>query len=159
MCPAGHEAIAEYEDEEAPERVEIHFAREHCGSCPLRPRCPVRWQWHPELAGGRGPGAYVLTANLTQVNIERRRRAEASGAFHQQYALRAGIEGTNSELKRAHGLGHLRVRGGVRVELAVYLKALACNIKRMVRVLLPREAVVAHSVAEGANAGAIAAIS
>lgn len=159
VCPAGHEAIAEYEDEEAPERVEIHFAREHCGSCPLRPRCPVRWQWHPELAGGRSPGAYVLTANLTQVNIERRRRAEASGEFAQRYALRAGIEGTNSELKRAHGLGHLRVRGGVRVELAVYLKALACNIKRMVQALLPPEAVLAPSVAEGANAGAIAAIS
>jgi hypothetical protein len=70
------------------------------------------------------------------VNIERRRRAEASGEFRRRYAVRAGIEGTNSELKRAHGLGHLRVRGGHRVRLAVYLKALACNIKRMLRALL-----------------------
>jgi len=56
--------------------------------------------------------------------------------FRKRYALRAGIEGTNSELKRAHGLGRLRVRGGRRVILAVYLKALACNIKRMVQALL-----------------------
>ena len=132
VCPAGHQAVAEYEDEEAPERVEIHFAREICEACPLRPRCPVRWRRRPELAGGRGPGAYVLTADLVRVNIERRRRAEASGEFHKRYATRAGIEGVNSELKRAHGLGRLRVRGGLRVRLAVYLKALACNMKRMV---------------------------
>ena len=39
-------------------------------------------------------------------------------------------------MKRGHGLGRLRVRGGGRVELAVYLKALACNVKRMVRARL-----------------------
>ena len=33
MCPAGHEAVSEYEDEEAPERVEMHFAREVCEPC------------------------------------------------------------------------------------------------------------------------------
>ena len=52
VSPAGHQAVAEYEDEDAPERVEIHFAREICDPCPLRPRCPVRWRRHPELAGG-----------------------------------------------------------------------------------------------------------
>ena len=39
MCPAGHEAVSEYEDEDAPERVEMHFAREVCEPCSLRPRC------------------------------------------------------------------------------------------------------------------------
>jgi hypothetical protein len=81
-------------------------------------------------------GVYVLKADLVQVNIQRRRRAQASGEFAQRYAVRAGSEGTNSELKRAHGLGRLRVRGGRRVRLAVYLKALACNIKRMISALL-----------------------
>ena len=61
---------------------------------------------------------------------------------------RAGIEGTNSELKRAHGLGRLRVRGGLRVRLAVYLKALACNIKRMVRVRLVEMEKAAQGLAE-----------
>jgi hypothetical protein len=50
-------------------------------------------------------GVYVLKADLVQVNIQRRRRAQASGEFAQRYAVRAGSEGTNSELKRAHGLG------------------------------------------------------
>ena len=90
------------------------------------------------LPSEAGPacGDYVLKANLVKVNIERRRRAEATEEWHKRYAIRAGIEGTNSELKRAHGLGRLRVRGGRRVRLAVYLKALACNFKRMVHARL-----------------------
>ena len=40
MCLAGHGAVAEYEDEDAPERVEIHFARAVCEPCALRARCP-----------------------------------------------------------------------------------------------------------------------
>lgn len=128
VCPAGQKAIDEYEECEAPERVELRFARATCEACPLRTRCPV--------ALSRNLGIYVLEADLIKVNLERRRRAEASGEFRRRYAVRAGIEGTNSELKRAHGLGRLRVRGGLRVRLAVYLKALACNLKRMVRALL-----------------------
>jgi hypothetical protein len=130
-CPAGHEAIEEYEQCAATERVELRFTRTTCEACSLRPRCPVRFNCKL--------GVYVLEADLIKVNIERRRRAEASGEFRRRYAVRAGIEGTNSELKRAHGLGHLRVRGGHRVRLAVYLKALACNIKRMVRALLVKK--------------------
>ncbi len=87
----------------------------------------------------RHDGVYVLKANLVGVNIERRRRAEANVEWRKRYAVRAGIEGTNSELKRRHGLGHLRVRGGPRVRLTVYLKALACNIKRMIHALQMQE--------------------
>ena len=50
--------------------------------------------------------------------------------FKKKYSPRAGIEGTNSELKRRHGLRKLRVRGGERVKLAVYFKVTACNLKR-----------------------------
>ena len=139
VCPAGHEAVSEYEDEDAPERVEMHFAREVCEPCSLRSRCPVRWRRRPELGGEWSPsGAYVLSADLARVNIGRRRRAESDGQWRRRYGLRAGIEGTNSELKRRHGLGRLRVRGGERVRLAVYLKALACNVKRMVRARLDK---------------------
>ena len=58
---------------------------------------------------------------------------EAAADFRERYAIRAGIESTNSELKRGHGLRKLRVRGGLRVRLAVYFKALACNLKRALR--------------------------
>ena len=140
ICPAGHSSIDEYEDCKAPEKVEIHFARESCEPCPSRGRCPVRLR--------RKIGAYVLKADLVKVNLERRRRAQASGEFARRYAVRAGIEGTNSELKRAHGLGRLRVRGGPRVRLAVYLKALACNVKRMIHALLAEGAGETGTAAE-----------
>ena len=63
---------------------------------------------------------------------------EETREFRKRYAERAGIKATNSELKRAHGLGHLRVRGILRVKLRVYLKALSCNVKRVARHLSAR---------------------
>jgi hypothetical protein len=47
-----------------------------------------------------------------------------------RYKIRSGIEATNSELKRSHGIGKLRVRRAVKVSFAVDCKLIACNIKR-----------------------------
>ena len=47
-----------------------------------------------------------------------------------RYKIRSGIEATNSELKRSHGLGKLRVRRAAKVYFAVACKVIACNIKR-----------------------------
>jgi hypothetical protein len=128
-CPRGHFAIQESHNSEQPNRIELTFDRATCEACPLYDRCPAQ-------ASSKTDG-YVFTVDLAAANIQRRRRAEASGEFKQRYAIRAGIEGTNSELKRRHGLGALRVRGRCRVALSVYLKALACNLKRMLRALMP----------------------
>ena len=49
----------------------------------------------------------MLSADLARVNIARRLVAESDGQWRKRYGLRAGIEGTNSELKRRHGLGPL----------------------------------------------------
>lgn len=127
-CPGGHLAIEQSQKSKHSNRVELTFDRATCEACPLYYRCPAE-------AGSKIDG-YVLTVDLVAANLERRRRAEASGEFRQRYAIRAGIEGTNSELKRGHGLGALRVRGRWRVALATYLKALACNLKRMLRALM-----------------------
>jgi len=124
-CPGGQEAVKEVELPDNPNRVEIVFEKEKCEACPLFHRCPARFNKRED--------GYVLKATLIRINLEKRRRAEASGEFNERYAIRAGVEATNSELKRKHGLGKLRIRGRPRVELAVYFKALACNFKRMLR--------------------------
>lgn len=131
VCPAGHKSIAETTNARGQENhVAIHFDRATCDACPQHERCPARLS-----ADGTD---FVLTVNLEKRNREKRRRADAGGEFRARYAARAGIEATNSELKRAHGLGRLRHRGREPVRLAVFLKALACNIKRMVRAILAR---------------------
>ena len=148
VCPAGHPSVEEYELKDAPERVEVHFAGTTCEPCPLRSRCPVKLD--------RSAGAYVLKADLVKVNIERRRRAEAFEEWRKRYDIRAGIEGTNSELKRAHGLERLRVRGGRRVRLAVYLKALACNFKRTAPQLPPGALSHGRGTATGSRLSSLA---
>ena len=129
ICPAGHLAREQTPCEGRPHHATLTFEPEGCESCGLLSICPVK-------RNGEGDG-YVVTVDLKAVNLARRRRAQARGAFRERYRIRAGIEATVSELKRKHGMGALRVRGRFRVELAVHLKALACNVKRMVRALAP----------------------
>ena len=131
VCPGGHESIEEVEDEESPNKVQIYFDKQTCEACSLFSRCPAKLN--------RDVNAYVLKANLVKVNIQQRRRFEASEEFSSRYDIRAGIEATNSELKRKHGMGRLRIRGRPQVELVVFMKNLACNVKRMVRHLISPE--------------------
>jgi hypothetical protein len=138
ICPAGHLAREQTSCEKKKHHVALTFERRSCETCALFPLCPVR----PNKDGD----GYAVTVDLRAANLERRRRAIASGAFKERYRIRAGIEATVSELKRRHGLGALRVRGRWRVELAVYLKALACNIKRMVRALTPKPEAIAPAM-------------
>jgi hypothetical protein len=66
-----------------------------------------------------------------------------------RYKIRSGIEATNSELKRSHGIGKLRVRRAAKVCFAVACKVIACNIKRWAK---------AHSAQEGPLQGFISSI-
>ncbi len=139
VCPAGRFSTAQASSDAHPHRLEVTFDRSICEECVLFHRCPAKLN--------RAQDGYVLTVDLRAANLQRRRRAEATGEFRQRYAIRAGIEATNSELKRRHGLGSLRVRGRSRVELAVHLKALACNFKRMVRALMAESGYATPAIA------------
>jgi hypothetical protein len=55
---------------------------------------------------------------------------QQTNEWKDRYKIRSGVEATNSELKRSHGLGKLRVRRAPRVCFAVACKIIACNIKR-----------------------------
>ena len=120
-CPAGHKATEGLCRDNG--KVVLVFGCDQCSGCSMRQQCPTK----------RGQnGNRVFRPTVNKVITENRRKFEESEEFRRRYAIRAGIEASNSELKRAHGLGRLRVRGGSRVKLAVYLKAIACNVKRMV---------------------------
>ena len=139
ICPGGHFATDQRALDRNANRVVLTFDAQTCQTCPLWVRCPV--------PSDTDRPVHVVTVDLAAVNLERRRRAEADGTFKKRYRLRAAVEGTISELKRAHGLGDLRVRSRPRVLLAACLKAVACNLKRMVRALMPKPADIRPAIA------------
>lgn len=72
----------------------------------------------------------VLKFSRADVAVARRRVEQETPEFKERYKIRSGIEATNSELKRCHGFGKLRVRRRDRVGLAVRFKVMALNFKR-----------------------------
>jgi hypothetical protein len=67
--------------------------------------------------------------------LQQRRRDQQSPQFKKQMQQRNGIEGTISELARAHGLRRSRYRGFAKVELQNLFIGTACNIKRWLRMI------------------------
>jgi hypothetical protein len=121
VCPALQLASKVERDEERGS-IRVFFDAAVCDKCHHRDGCPTR---------RLKDGTRVLNTTEHDAVLAARRVYEGMDEFAERYAARAGIEATNSELKRRHGLGRPRVRGQLRVRLAVYLKAAACNVKRM----------------------------
>jgi Transposase DDE domain len=67
--------------------------------------------------------------------LQQRRREQQTEPFKERMQQRNAIEGTISELTRAHGLRRSRYRGFAKVELQNLLIAAACNVKRWLRIV------------------------
>ena len=119
-CPIGEVPVA-HETGRGRPRLAI-FAPESCHKCVLRSQCPTQTR----------KDRRVLPFTPEDAAVARRRVEQTTPAFKERHKIRSGIEATNSELKRCHGLGKLRVRRRPRVALAVRLKVLALNVKRYV---------------------------
>lgn len=91
------------------------------------------------IPGKEYPAPATECPQAPEQAVEWLRQQEASPEFKSRYSIRSGIESTNAELKGAHGMKKLRVRGKKRVKLSVYFKALALNVKRALRAWLRRE--------------------
>jgi hypothetical protein len=103
-----------------------------CRSCTMLDQCPVRAPNH--RTKGCQPRETTGDFRL-EISPELRLRddmyaLQQTPEWKNRYRIRAGIEATNSELKRAHGMGKLRVRRLAMVCFAVACKIIACNIKR-----------------------------
>jgi hypothetical protein len=126
-CPSGHEPDR-HQASRTGDGQWACFSSKHCRTCPLRDACPTE----------KRKGRRVLWFNRSSVAVARRRKEQETAEFKTAYKIRSGIEATNSELKRRHGMGKLRVRGKPKVDLSVRLKALALNVKRYVVSLVDR---------------------
>ena len=94
----------------------------HCGTCPLRQQCVAPKQKHRAIVVGEHHSL-----------LQARRLEQQTQAFKERMKHRNAIEGTQSELVRAHGLRHARYRGLVKVRLQNYFIGAACNLKRWIR--------------------------
>ena len=118
-CPNGCEPLSSEPDAATGVTTTVMRPSE-CSGCDFRGQCPVR-----EVRGG-----FVLRHTAKQRRLAARRAEQATGAFREHYAIRAGGESANSGLKRRMGLARLRVRGAPRVRLAVLLRCAGWNFFR-----------------------------
>lgn len=101
-----------------------YFDGHACETCPREASCPAQ----PDSNTTR----LRRLPDRPDLRLRDRRLAEQrTPEWRIHYRIRSGIEATNSELKRVHGLGRLRVRRKARVRLSVTLKLTACNVKRI----------------------------
>lgn len=123
ICPAGKESTqCSRLEEQATGKVTYRFEwSTHCANCPLRERCVGREQKHRSIVVGEHHSA-----------LQSRRREQKTKGFAQEMKHRNGIEGTQSELVRAHGIRRARYRGLAKARLQNYFAAAACNIKRWI---------------------------
>jgi len=139
-CPMGHNPIDHrILSGNNSTRRSLHaiFDGEICRSCTMLDRCPVRAPNYRDK--GCGPRDTAGDFRL-EITSELRLRDEMyalqqTTPWKNRYKIRSGIEATNSELKRAHGIGRLRVRRLSKVCFAVACKMTACNIKRWAKAL------------------------
>jgi len=96
------------------------FSSESCAACPMLEKCRVK----------EGKKGFYLRYTAKEVRLAKRRTHEKEEEFRKLYAMRAGIEASNSEGKQTTGLGQLRVRGMRAVTFAVTMKLVGMNIRR-----------------------------
>jgi transposase len=124
VCPAGHpNTQCSQLTEEKTGRVQYRFEwSTHCHDCPLRENCLGKDQRHRTLVVGEHHDL-----------LQARRREQITEAFAAQQHKRNAIEGTGSELVRAHGARQARYRGLPKMRLQNYFIGGACNAKRWIR--------------------------
>ncbi len=120
-CPVGQVPVSHQTTHKGKVHLAV-FDLEQCAECPVRGQCPTQ---------KRGT-ARVLRFTAAEAAVALRRIEQETPEFKEAHKIRSGIEATNSELKRCHGLAKLAVRTRPRVSLAARFKALALNVKRYV---------------------------
>lgn len=124
VCPAGQTSTQCSRLEEA-ESHKVSYRFEfstHCHGCGLRQQCLGKDQRHR-----------TITVGEYHTHLQARRAEQRTEAFKAKARRRNGIEGTQSELVRAHGLRRARYLGLAKAELQSYVAAAACNVKRWLR--------------------------
>lgn len=102
--------------------IRIRWSRNDCGHCDEAKRC----------TRSVPPQRHITVLPQAQYEALRdQRKLEQTAAFTDEYALRAGIEGTIFQTVRVHGLRQTRYIGTAKTHLAHLMTAAAVNVERL----------------------------
>jgi len=125
VCPAGKSSISWIKVSKPRSNAAYHvYFGIQCRSCP----------YFVSRVCARQRRGRQLTVNRYHDAIQARRCEAQTEAFHQEMHIRKAVEGTISEMVRAHGARRARYRGQAKNQLQAYFIATATNLKRLARV-------------------------
>jgi transposase len=124
-CPQGKQSRKWQPDTDVAgqEVIQIRFAKQDCQACPMRTAC-TRAKTEPRTLTVRTQGDHEV--------LQAARQRQKTVEFQEQYAQRAGIEGTLSQGVRAFDLRRSRYMGLAKTHLQHILIATAINLVRVV---------------------------
>lgn len=123
-CPQGKTSTQwlTHQDRHGNQCVSVRFAKADCQSCPVKAVCTK----------GENMGRQLSLRPRAQFEaLQAARTRQTTADFKQQYALRAGIEGTISQGVRIGELRRSRYRGQAKTHLQHVLMAVALNLGRL----------------------------
>ena len=122
-CPAGRTSVRWSPTETARgPMIHVDFAAADCAACSVRPQC---------TRAKAQPRGLTLQPRAEHEAIQAARQRQRTAEFEQEYARRAGMEGTLSPGGRAFGLRHARYHGLAQTHLQHVATATAVNLSRI----------------------------
>lgn len=97
------------------------WARADCAACPRAPQCLSKKKLRPFR---------TLQVSERHMLVQARRTLCRTPAYQERMRRRVGIEGTNSEVKRAYGIRRCRYRGLAKTNVQMQFAGAACNLRR-----------------------------
>jgi len=124
ICPRGRPSRywMERQDRHGHPVVQIRFAQADCQACPARAQC---------TQAATQPRTLTLRAQAAYEALQAARQRQATATFKEQYAARAGIEGTISQGVRVGDLRRARYVGQAKTHLQHVLTAAGLNVLRL----------------------------
>jgi len=134
-CPMGHSPLDHRILSGNNTTHGVLYMRSSTGTSVDHARCSISVLSEPPTIAAKAARPVTRSGFRLEISPELRLRdkmyaLQQTTEWKNRYRIRSGIEATNSELKRSHGIGKLRVRRMAKVCFAVACKLTACNIKR-----------------------------
>jgi transposase len=122
QCPAGEQSCrwTAKQNQRGSEVIVVLFPEAACQACPVRSRCTTSSR--RQLMLRPRPQHEALQAARTE---------QGTATFQEQYAIRAGVEGTISQAKRRCGIGQCRYRGQAKTQFQEAASAAALTYLRV----------------------------